>query len=221
MFWYKKYRQTPLLNIAPQQCVFHMQDYWSKSFQDVIATSVKEWYSSTSNINFVIEQMAQTYPEVGAVQAQICSADKICFFLEGHDLSFVLNNQDVVNNSGVISPSCSFAPETIQDLPHVFSSGDYDLLEIIRFVRSVSSCVAKSHDLYWHSATEVAIRPREKGNMQCLTRVGVGMSDDAMLQCCKLHEQQIAIAPKKKLKQTLLWEYDIRFKNQIILRTGG
>lgn len=221
LLWYKKYQQKPLLSIAPQQCVFHMQDHWSKTFQDAIAASIKQWYTSTSNVDFVIKQMVEQYPEVESIHAQICSADKICFYLEGRGLAFVLNDQDVVNASGALSPCSSFDAKMIQDLPRVFVTGEVDPALLLDFVGSVSSSVAKTHNLYWNDPTSIAVRPKDGTKMQCLTRVGVGVTDENIQRCCTLHEEQLATTPKRKQKQIALWEYDIRFKNQIILRTGG
>lgn len=217
---YKWPTQHPLVTIAPQQCVFQLYEHWSPTFQASIITAIKDWYATSKNADFVIEKMTADFPEVGAVQAQICSADKICFYIDGVQPVFVLNNSQIISVTGSISDQDDFALALRQELPRVFSDSTSEYLEMVRFVQRLEPAVSSSCDLNWKNRYEIIVQPRETLGMRCIVRdEKIPTLHDIQL-CHGLYDAYIATLSKKKAKQIIM-EYDIRFKNQIIVKTGG
>lgn len=217
-FW--KRPKTALTAIAPKQCLFHIDDNWSLSFQEAIIRSITNSYDSNKNPDDVISKMTSEYPEISTVQAQICSSDKICFHVEASQPVFLLNDTHVVVATGHISCKDDFASEIQTTLPSVYTEQLDDTVRIVRFVQQLSPEISSCHILNWKSADTIILSHRDIANMQCIACLDrVPYSLDVQ-RCHQLYQDFLASLPAKKTKKKMM-EYDIRFKNQIIVRPGG
>lgn len=217
---YKWPTQYPLVTIAPQQCVFQVYEHWSPTFQASIIAAIKDWYATSKSADFVIEKMTANFPEVGSVQAQICSADKICFYIDGVQPIFLLNNQQIIGSTGTVSKQDDFSLVVQQELPKVFSDSTDEYPEMVRFIQQLEPTITTCHDVTWKNRHEIILQPRGTQGMRCIARDGKVPLFEDIQRCHGLYETHIASLPKKKAKQIIM-EYDIRFKNQIIVKTGG
>jgi hypothetical protein len=226
MLW--KRPKASLATIAPAQCVFQVDEHWSPGFQASIIASIKNSYETSKNPDLVITKTTTDYPAVESIQAQICSADKICFYIESIQPVFMLNNSHVVGVGGVVSSKDEFCEQVQQELPKVFAhinlknieSNAQQLSDMVHFIEQLSPVITQEHDVDWRNGDDVILQPHLLSNMHCVTRMGKIPLVEDVASCHKLHQLQLASKSKKKSKQSIM-EYDIRFKNQIIVRSGG
>lgn len=216
-----KRSKSCLVTIAPQQCVFYVYENWSTQFQESIISATKQFYTSTRDADVVIEKVIQDFPEIGSIQAQVCSSDKICFFIEGINPVFLFNNKYVVNGNGMLSAQNSFLDSVQDELPKVFSDNNNDVAKMVFFVQQIPPAVTQSHDITWISNHEVIMQPRDRNDVCCITTNKNIPQWDDMQRCYALHDAHKQTMPRKKSKQSVVMEYDLRFKNQIIVRTRG
>lgn len=231
-FW--KRPKTALVTIAPKQCMFHVDDNWSRSFQEAIIHSITDCYESSKNPDTVISKMTTDFPEIGSVQAQVCSSDKICFHVDGVQPVFLLNDMHVVGTTGHMSNKDDFSEEVRCTLPSLVSQQLDELPQMVHFVQKLSPEITSSHTMTWQSVDTIVLSSRDIPEMQCVTCTSrVPLAADVQ-RCHELYQELLA---SQKTKKTLssgltrgssnknalkhMMVYDIRFKNQIIVRPGG
>lgn len=217
-FW--KRPKSALVTIAPKQCMFHVDDHWSLSFQESIIRSITNSYESSKNPDDVISKMTTEFPAIDSVQAQICSSDKICFHVDGLQPVFLLNDIHVVVASGHVSSKTDFAPEVQAALPCLASQSLDDVADMVHFVQQLPSEITRPYTMLWRNPDTIILSARDATNMQCVTCTSrVPVAADVQ-RCHELYQELLASMPTKKSKKKMM-EYDIRFKNQIIVRSGG
>lgn len=217
-FW--KRQRAGLTVIAPRQCLFNVDDNWSLSFQEAIIRSITTSYEALKNPDAVISKITDQFPEINSVQAQICSADKICFYVEAARPVFILNDTYVVGSTGHLSPKDDFAPEVQSSLARVRSQQDGDIPAMIAFVAQLPPEIVSSYEIDWIDSNSIILIPQSMGTMRCLACTDNIPSIENMKRCHDLHEDFLRSGPVTKKKKKIM-EYDIRFKNQIIVRSGG
>ncbi len=215
----RKHRQS-MGAIAPTQCVFHMDRKWSKSFQNTLQKSIQSWYEGSKNPDQVIEQTITDFPLVDVVHAQICSADKICFSIDGLKPVFVINDQSVVSSTGVVSDKSVFSDELCTQLPHVTAQSMDQLQSMIPFFETLDPAVWQNYQITWHCKDTIACVSKQYPSMRCILSVYDVPTAKTMQTCVDLYQDHCAKVSKKKNKQQGM-EYDVRFRNQIIVRAGG
>lgn len=217
-FW--KRPKASLVTIAPKQCMFHIDDNWSLTFQEAIIHSITQLYESSKNPDTVIDKMTTDFPAIGSVQAQVCSSDKICFHVDGLQPVFLLNGTHVVTSTGRMSNKKDFSQEIQDALPNLVSQRLDELPQMVGFMQELPSEITSQHSVIWQNMDMIILSHRDTPQMQCITcATRVPLAQDVQ-QCHELYRELLASRSKSKSKKNMM-VYDIRFKNQIIVRPGG
>lgn len=198
--------------VLPEKSVFFIDKDFSKSFQNSIQDSIQKSYASCKNPGQVMQQATQDFPEILSMKVQICQSDKICFYVDGLKPVFLLNNDLIVcgNATSVVLPH--FSGEVTNNLVHIASSKKDDFQAMVNFVNALPDTFKQEFLIEWNSDTDILLQPKDGKNCVLLCSAENVPSLQDLIFC-----QSIA-ATKNSSKIKKKRVYDVRFKNQIIVR---
>lgn len=218
-FVWKKYK-TPLPTIQPKQCMFQLDEAWSPLFQTSIIQMISTAYAQHHNPAIALEQMLQKFPEINTAHTQICNADQICFYAQGHQAISVVNDQTVITSNGACTNKDYFNEYLVKDLAKISSSTDIQPSQMVTFLKTIPHAIALDHDIVWDNQYHIQLQPHDVNDMVYITTMDTPLTSQHLDVCKKIHHQIPAQSIRKR-KQKIVKEYDVRFKNQIIVRLRG
>lgn len=212
LIWKKS--KTTITIVLPEKSVFFIDQDLSSDFKKNIETSIQAAYSFSKNPQEVMNQATSEFVEISSMKVQICQSDKICFYVDAADPIFLLNNEFVVCGNGVKSLKNHFALEIVQNLVQVTCLSDTDLKIMVDFTVALPEKFKQEFLIEWIDQDNIVLQPKD--GKDCILQVSAqavpSLSD---LQSCQKIVQTVPIKSKTKKKRMV---YDVRFKNQIIVR---
>lgn len=212
IFWKKT--KTNITVILPEKCEFFVDENLSSSFHNNFVKTVTEQYTQTKNPKKVMDNVTQQFPEVHVMQAQICKTDKICFYVDAAKPVFLLNDQFVICDNAVQINKDHYTLEIIQDLIKVSSDQVINLENVIQFIQSLPNIFKQNFRIVWLSDSNILLTALSQQQCQLLTSMYY-IPQPQDLNHCQLIAASLPKASKNKKKCVT---YDLRFKNQIIIR---
>lgn len=213
-FWMWKKSKTSMTVVLPEKSVFFIDQDFSTEFKKNIENSIASAYSLSKNPQKVIDQATAEFHEISSMKVQICQSDKICFYVDASDPIFLLNNEFVVCGNGVKTFKDNFSPEIVQSLIQVICKNENNLKKIITFVTALPEKFKQEFLIEWLDQDNILLQPKD--GKDCVLQVNAdavpSLSD---LESCQKIAQMTAAKSKTKKKRMV---YDVRFKNQIIVR---
>lgn len=212
--WMWKKSKTSITVVLPEKSVFFIDQDLSSDFKKNIENSIQAAYSLSKNPQEVMDQATAQFPEISSMKVQICQSDKICFYVDAADPIFLLNDEFVVCGNGTKSLKDHFSLEIVQNLVPVSSKNDLELSAIINFVVALPEKFKQEFLIEWVDQDNIILHPKD--DKDCILQVSAqavpSLSD---LQSCQKIAQAASTKSKIKKKRMV---YDVRFKNQIIVR---
>lgn len=243
--WMWKKSKTSMTVVFPEKSVFFIDQDLSSDFKKNIENSIQSAYSLSKNPQEVIDQATAQFPEISSMKVQICQSDKICFYVDACDPVFLLNHEFVVCGNGTKSLKDNFSLDIVQSLVQVSCSkglrfpasngndidknndqelqgfgfpigvgNDNCVNAIIDFVVALPEKFKQEFLIEWVDQDNITLQPKDGKN--CILHVSAqavpSLSD---LQACQKIAQEAQTKSKTKKKRMV---YDVRFKNQIIVR---
>lgn len=206
-------------NIVPKECSCSLDTILSSEHQKKIMQSIQELHQVTNNPSQVIKKIVQEFPEINTMQAEICSADKICFNAQVVNPVFVLNDALVVSDNYISFKKESLDSRILSTLPKIYSSKSNQHQEMVAFIHQIPQELSKNYTISWHDKNQIIFKPHENEYMSYVVSTSLIPSLELLQDCRELYNQNSKKGFKKNNKTMV--EYDIRFKNQIIVKSGG
>lgn len=214
------YRFTAIKsNMVPQQCSCSLDSMLSADHQKKITESIQQLHQVSKNPHEIITKIVQDFPEIKDMQAEICSADKICFNAQAVQPVFLLNDDLVVSDVYTTFKQESLDIKTLNLLPKIYSQENDQCKDMALFIRQLPHEIAKSYKMSWSDKDHIFFKHQKHANMVCLVSDSLIPSVDIFENCCELYDEFLKKSFKKNNKTMV--QYDIRFKDQIIVKSGG
>lgn len=184
----------------------------SESFQDNVTSSICSQYATTKDPQGVISKISEQFPEVSTMKVHLCQTDKICFSLELQKPLFLLNDKFVVCDSDGMIPKDHFNFDVVTNLPRLNCSCDPNASAMRQFFEKLQESIQKDFEINWISGTEIILKEKNKPSVTfvCSEQHVPNQKD---IEHCKSIYESLPVKNKKKNMS-----YDLRFKNQIIVR---
>jgi hypothetical protein len=210
--WGWKKSKTSMTVVLPEKSVFFIDQDLSSSFKNSIENSIQKAYEQSKNPQEVMDQATAKFPEISSMKVQICQSDKICFYVDAAEPIFLLNNDLVVCDNATSIALDHFSPNVVQKLVSIVCHKVHDLQTMINFVTTLPDTFKQEFLIEWSSDTDILLQPKNGKNciLQCSADSPPSLQD--LISC-----QLICEARKSKTKKKRV-VYDVRFKNQIIVR---
>lgn len=206
-------------NMVAMQCSCSLDIILSSEQQKKITQFIREFHQSTQNPSQVIEKVVQTFPEIKEMQAEICSADTICFNAQAVKPIFLLNNDLIISDTHASFKKENLDSAIIALLPKIYSKKNDQYQDMIDFINQTPQELTKNNTISWMDKDLIIFRPITNENIAFLVSISLIPSLELFQNCYELYNQKLKQSFKKNNKTMV--EYDIRFKNQIIVRFGG
>jgi len=218
----KFYKQPSesLSNIMPMQCSCSLDGIFSSGHQKKIIQSIQELHQIVKNPKEIIEKTVQEFPEIKDMQAEICSADKICFHAQAVHPICILNDELVISDINTVFKKESLDQSIVDTLPKIYSSKNDQYEDIVVFIQSLPKELTQTCTISWLDKNLITFKPQKYENIHCLVSSSLIPTTQLFQNCYELYDQKF----KKNLKKNnskVMVEYDLRFKNQIIVKSGG
>jgi hypothetical protein len=210
----------PLSSLSTTQCVCEVDGSWSPEFQKKIVNIVKDTYKKINNPQEVIEKTVEEFKEINCMKAEICGADTICFHAQGLRPVFVLDDSKIVADDGSIFEKENFDQMIVDLLPTMSAKKTDQVVAMVHFIQAMPHELLRQYAINWHDKNYIILQSKKYEGMKCLVSDFLIPTEKILKECMLLYEFALAKLPKKKQKNHMV-EYDIRFKNQIIVRSGG
>ena len=181
---------------------------------------IKNFYNKNRNPEEVIKKALDEFPDISDMKAEVCGADTICFNVQSLNPLFVLEDTKVITNNGMVFEKENFDQELVNQLPKIASKKIEDINLMIHFVDLLSDEIFKDYEIEWKSRDLIIFRSKKEKGLICLVSDMLIPNEKSLSVCSNLYELSLSKLPKKKQKDYKV-EYDIRFRNQIIVRSGG
>ncbi len=212
LVWKKS--KTSMTVIFPEKSVFFIDQELSQDFKKNIENSIQTAYAESKNPQDVMNQATISFPEIESMKVQICQSDKICFYVEAAEPIFLLNQEFVVCKNSVKVEKNHFLLSIVENLVPMSCRHCDNMQAMIDFVSALPEKLKQEYLIDWLSQDDIVLQPKDNKNciLQASTEMIPSMQD---FELC----QKIAQAADKKLKtKKKRMVYDVRFKNQIIVR---
>lgn len=213
-FWIWTKSKTSMTVVLPEKSVFFIDQDLSTDFKKNIESSIASAYSVSKNPQEVMDQATKLFPEILSMKVQICQSDKICFYVDACDPVFLLNDEFVVCGNGTKTAKNNFSSEIVQRLVQVSCKNENNLEKIIMFVTALSEKFKQEFLIEWLDQDNIMLQPKD--GKDCILQATIEVIPTLQdLEFCQKIAQATAAKSKTKKKRVI---YDIRFKNQIIVR---
>lgn len=213
-FWVWKQSKPGMIVVLPEKSVFFIDQNLSTIFRNSIENSIQKAYQVSRNSHEVMDQATAKFPEISSMKVQICQSDKICFYVNAAEPIFLLNHEFVVCDKGTKVVSSHFSDDVIKNLVQVIGTKSENLQMMVDFVIALPEKFKQEFVLEWGSETDILLLPKDGKNciLQCNTESVPSLRD---LTLCQSIGQAATNKSKTNKKRVM---YDVRFKNQIIVR---
>lgn len=209
-----------LKKIVPQQCACSLDTILSSDYQEKIIETIQVLYKENNNSCDVIQKTLQEFPEITHMQAEICSSNTICFYAQVSKPIFLLNDQLVIFETQNMSKKENIDLDILTHLPKIYSKNSQEYAAMLAFVQGISKELTKKYSITWVDKDLIIFKPQDGENMSCLASAYLIPTVQLFQDCYDLYNQNFKKGSKKKNNKIMV-EYDIRFKNQIIVKSGG
>ena len=146
------------------------------------------------------------------MKVHLCQTDKICFSLELQKPLFLLNDKFVACDSDVIIPKDHFSSEIVAKLPLLSCSCEPNVLGMRQFFEKLPESIQQGFGINWICDTEIILKEKGKSNLTLICSMQHVPSQKDIEHCKSICESLPVKSKKKNVS------YDLRFKNQIIVR---
>ncbi len=218
MFWIKK--DKPLSTLHITQCILDVDNQFAPEYQKKIVDVIKDSYKNSKNPEDVIQKAVREFVEIHDMKAEICGADSICFHAYGFKPIFILGDNKVVVDNGLTFEKKNFDVDSVTGLPKIISQKNDQVTTMIHFIQSIPTEVIQKYSIDWLDKNYIVLRSKKHEGMKCLVSDILIPNEKIFKECSLLYDLDLQKLPKKKQNKHMV-EYDIRFKNQIIVRSGG
>lgn len=212
--WGWKRTKSNMTVVLPEKTVFFIDQDLSKTFTNNLKSSISQFYAVSKNPAKVMEQATGQFLEISSMKVQICQSDKICFYIDAQAPVLLLNGEFVVCENGISVPKDHFASDVLQGLVTVARLYDGDLLAMVKFVQVLPQRFKEHFSIEWRADSDIVLQPKDSNGLV----LQVGTQAIPVLQdliSCELIGAGLSKKLKSKKKRMV---YDLRFKNQIIVR---
>lgn len=210
--------------ILPEQSIFFIEPSCSDDFKKMLKDSIGSQYKEFKDPGAVVHLVSQQFPVVSSVKVHICKTDKICFSVDLQKPLFVLGTQQVVcDNFSIVSVE-SFNARLVQQLPVItyerncLSIDDRLVVRIVHFFKRLPSCVTSGFDMHMISLDEIILREKNRPNVSYVVSADDNVTLKKLAQCLEIQDAATSLVGAKKAYKKKNVTYDLRFKNQIVVR---
>ncbi len=212
--WKVAKHKKSVITILPEKTVFFIDDDLSNIFKKDLIRVIELLYSDLKNPEAVIQETNNQFREIASMSVQICQSDKICFYLDAAPALFLLNDNLVVCENGASVTKNHFKSEILQNLIPVISQNFIDIPLMIQFVKNLPNLFKTEFYIFYEDVNNLLLIPRNDKNFALQFTID-GQVTEQDLRSCRSIDLGLSKKFKAKKKQVV---YDLRFKNQIIVR---
>jgi len=210
----------PLSSFKTMQTLFDVDTNWSSDFQKKIVDIIKDDYKNSNDPEAIIQKLVQEFKEIHDMKAEICGVDTICFHMYGFKPVFILGGTKVVVSNGSILEKKNFDQDMVDGLPSISSQKNDQVISMIYFIQSMPNEILQNYVIDWVDKNYIILQSKKHEGMRCLLSDILIPKEKTFEECSLLYDASLQKLPKKKQNKHMV-EYDIRFRNQIIVRSGG
>lgn len=209
-----------LSNIVSKQCSCSLDTVLSPDHQKKIIQSIQELHQTIKNPSEIIQHAVQEFPELKSMQAEICSEDTVCFHGQAVQPVFILNDQLAISDTKVSFKKENLDQDVIDFLPKLYSQNHDQYDDMVVFVQQIPQELTKTCTISWLDKNQIVFKPHNNQDINLIVSSSLIPTMELFKNCYELHDQNSKKVFKKKNNKIMV-EYDIRFRNQIIVKSGG
>ncbi len=212
--WEFQKHKKNVITILPEKTVFFIDDSLSSNLKKDLMSSIESLYLNLKNPEAVIKETNDKFTEIASMTVQICQSDKICFYLDAAPAVFLLNDQFVICENGASVPKDHFTLQAIKLLIRVSSQNSIDVSLMIQFIKKLPHVFITDFSILYEDINNILLISNNDNNFILQVTIDDQVTEQD-LNSCKSIGLQLPKKMKAKKKQVV---YDLRFKNQIIVR---
>ena len=212
--WKSKTHKNSAIIMLPEKTVFFIDDGLSNIFKKDLIRVIDLLYSDLKNPEAVIKETNNQFAEIASMTVQICQSDKICFYLDAAPAVFLLNDNLVVCENGATVAKNHFKSEILQTLIPVVSQHCINIPLMIQFIKKLPNLFKAEFCIFYEDVNNVLLISKNDKSFALQLTLDEQVTEKDLVDCQAIG-LQLPKKMKAKKKQVV---YDLRFKNQIIVR---
>ncbi|MGZ6251309.1 MAG: hypothetical protein ACXWL2_04730 [Candidatus Chromulinivorax sp.] len=242
--FFKKY-SSDMTIIYPDDCIFVIDHFFSKTKQLEIKKFIDTAYKKNKIPSKILPVIERHFPEIKAIVVDMQNPQEVKFSIRAYHPYFLLNNDQVVCQFGKLFPQSFFAPDQLANLENIEFSGKISTKNIERLMHFFEKLTGVSDKVY---TTSFVLTPKIQGILQNFSIRWVDKyaiwldlkqskkqgkdiallvsydhvpTEEQVAECQSLREQIVDKScdnkKSKKCASSKQWVCDLRFDQQIVL----
>lgn len=203
-----------------KEIVLTLSDGFSENVQRSIILFTKEQQKLSYSYSSFTALLKETFPSVDKVTIRLSKSNKVDVKVKPHTPLLIVNDTSFFTQSGKIVAISDYHKNYHLTLPSiVIKKKTKDALYVSsvckRFVYHCPSQIMKDYTITWYSPTAISLQNKEDKKFTVLAHNETNLSESLFKHCKQVHKKRLE---KNTGKNKPHW-IDVRFKNQIIIRS--
>lgn len=234
-FWFFSKWHTPDMTIVyPDNCVFVIDPFLSRSMQLEIKGFIDEAYKKSKSPSNLLPKIESNFPAVKSVIIDMQNPEQLHFSIQTYQPLFLLNDEHVICQQGKMFSKATFDQKELDTLENIMFEGvptPKNVDRLTTFFESLidvhdaafvnSGSILKDFSVRWINKHSIWLDQKQGQDLSLLVGYNVVPNQHDIKQCRNLRGQ-ISDKPckdkrGKPCKNNMTWVCDLRFDQQIVL----
>jgi hypothetical protein len=203
--------------VYPDHCSFSIDDAFSSDYKQKIKLFIDQQYQQSKDPQSIILNIEQSFNGVKAVCVDMNDLETLRFSIAAYNPLFLLNNQHVVCQTGLLFEKDMFDKtrvDTLEQVTYQMEPGVHDMKKLAYFIESLDADIVHNFAIRWLGKHQVWLHHKQQKDFAMLARDRQRLTKDHINQCFKIKDQvQSNISTRRDIK----WVCDVRFDKQIVV----
>ena len=224
-FWFFANWRTPDMTIVyPDNCVFVIDPFLSRSMQLEIKGFIDEAYKKSKSPSNLLPKIESNFPAIKSVIIDMQNPEQLNFSIQTYQPIFLLNDEHVICQQGKMFSKATFAQSELDKLQNISFEGaptPKSVGRLMTFFESLTDPILQDFSVRWIDKHAIWLDQKEGQDLSLLVGYNVVPNQHDIMQCRNLRGQ-ISDKPckdkrGKPCKNNTTWVCDLRFDQQIVL----
>lgn len=217
-------RKLDMTIVYPDNCVFTIDELFSRSMQLEIKDFIDAAYKQQKNPSHLLPKIESHFPMIKSIIIEMQDPTSLHFLIQAYQPKFLLNNEYAICQHDTLFVKKIFSPEVLLRLENITFDGA-TTSQIIRrlhsFVTSLTDPILREFSIRWIDKHAIWLDQKTGQDLSLLVGYDIIPTSDDVKQCRKLRGQIIDKPCKDKrgkpCKHQVSWVCDLRFDQQIVI----
>lgn len=235
IFWFfAKWRTPDMTLVYPDNCVFAIDPFLSRSMQLEIKDFIDDAYKKSKSPSNLLPKIESHFPAVKSVIIDMQNPESLHFTVQTYQPIFLINDEHVICQQGKMLSKATFAQSELDTLQNISFEGvptPKNVHRLMTFFESLtdvpdealakSGSILKDFSVRWIDKHAIWLDQKQGQDLSLLVGYNVVPNQHDIKQCRNLRGQ-ISDKPCKSkrgkpCKNNTTWVCDLRFDQQIVL----